>query len=155
MRIPKVAFSRAKWLLVLLFILFSIQPGGIPEQRYLPNDAYVWQRQWTPAVAASLAESSDLIRAWHVLAAEADPHRNWSFASVDWTTLKRSHRPVIFVVRIDGQLAYLDQSSIADAVASMIGQWRRSGLPIIGIEIDYDCGTARRPWRGPPYFDVS
>ncbi|MGA2411987.1 MAG: DUF3142 domain-containing protein [Candidatus Binataceae bacterium] len=134
---------RAKWLLVLLLILFSTQPGGIPKQRYLPNDAYVWQRRWTPAVAASLVESSDLIRAWHVLAAEADPRGNWSFASVDWTALKRSNRPVIFVVRIDGQLAYLDQNSIADGVASMIGQWRRSDLPIAGVEIDYDCGTAR------------
>jgi Protein of unknown function (DUF3142) len=31
-----------------------------------------------PAVADALAKSSDLIRAWHVLVAEADAHGNWS-----------------------------------------------------------------------------
>jgi Protein of unknown function (DUF3142) len=135
-------FARAKWLLLLLMPL-SISPRDIPQRRYLPNDAYVWQRRWTPAVAGALAESSDLIRAWRVLVAEADARGKWSFASVDWTALKRSHRPAIFVVRIDGQLAHLNESSMVDEIAGMISQWRRSDVPVAGLEIDYDCATAR------------
>src|SRR6266851_1133809 len=106
-------FARAKWLLLLL-IPISISPREIPKHRYFPNDAYVWQRRWTPAVADALAKSSDLIRAWRVLVAEADARGNWSFASVDWTALQRSNRPVIFVARIDGQLARLNESSMVD-----------------------------------------
>jgi len=135
-------FARAKWLLILLMPL-SIAPGRIPNHRNLPNDAYVWQRRWTPAVAGALAESSDLIRAWHVLVAEADARGKWSFALVDWTALKHSNRPVILVVRIDGQLAHLNESPMADQIASMISQWRRSDVQAAGVEIDYDCATAR------------
>ena len=135
-------FARAKWLLLLLIPL-SLPPGRIPRYRYLPSDAYVWQRRWTPAVDDALAESSDLIRAWRVLVAEADAHGNWSFASVDWTALRRTNRPVIFVVRIDGQLAHFNESSMVDEIAGMISQWRRSPPPVAGIEIDYDCATAQ------------
>jgi hypothetical protein len=134
--------ARAKWLLLLL-IPISISAREIPQHRYLPNDAYVWQRRWTPAVADALAKSSDLIRAWRVLVAEVNAHGKWSLASVDWTALKRSNRPMIFVVRIDGQLAHLNESSMVDEIAGMMSQWRRSEVPVAGIEIDYDCATAR------------
>jgi hypothetical protein len=141
-RRPRLKLTRAKWLLLLLMPL-CMSPAAIPEPRYLPNDAYVWQRRWTPTVTGALAESSDLVRAWHVLVAEADARGKWSFASVDWTALKRSNRPVIFVVRIDGRLAHLNESSMVDRIASMITEWRRSDVRAAGIEIDYDCPTAR------------
>src|SRR5262249_42772831 len=55
----------------------------------------------------------------------------------------RSGRPVILVVRIDGQLEHWDEEAALAHVGALIGQWRRTGQVIAGIEIDHDCGTAR------------
>lgn len=62
---------------------------------------------------------------------------------MDWTPLRRSNRPVIFVARIDGQLAHLNERSIVDELAGMIAGWRRSEVAVAGVEIDHDCATAR------------
>jgi Protein of unknown function (DUF3142) len=136
-------FARAKLPLLLLMTALAVLSGGSPTHRHLPSDAYIWQRRWTPAVAAALEQAAGQIRAWRVLVAEADVHGNWSLASVDWAALKRSKRPVIFVVRIDGQLARLNDSSMVDGLAGMIAGWRRSDVPVAGLEIDHDCATAR------------
>lgn len=36
----------------------------------LPDDAYIWQRKWTPEVTGAMHASADLVHGWHVLAAE-------------------------------------------------------------------------------------
>ena|ERR1700726_8222 len=92
-----MTFGRAKLPLLLLIVPLAVLSGGKAVHRHLPSDAYVWQRRWTPAVAQALEQSRSEIRAWLVLVVEADVRGKWSLASVDWTTLRRSNRPVIFV----------------------------------------------------------
>jgi hypothetical protein len=136
-------FARLRLPLLLLLVSLAVLSGGKPAHRDLPNDAYIWQRRWTPALASALEQSADQIRGWRVLVAETDARRNWSFPSVDWTVLKRSNRPIIFVLRIDGQVAQLNESALLDQITAMINQWRRSDVPVAGVEIDHDCATAR------------
>ena len=62
------------WLRVLLILLPTAGlAASSVTQGALPQDAYVWQRQWTPALASALDRSADLVRAWRVLAAQSDP----------------------------------------------------------------------------------
>jgi hypothetical protein len=138
-----MSFARAKLLLLLLILPALILPGGRLPRRALPNDAYIWQRRWTPVVIDAIEQSSDQIRAWRVLVAEADGRGNWWPAAVDWAALQRSHRRVIIVVRIDGQLAQLNESPLVDDLVRIIDRSRNTASSIAGIEIDHDCATAR------------
>jgi len=51
---------------------FALLSGADASRRALPQDAYVWQRKWTPALRVALNQSSDLVHAWRVLAAYSD-----------------------------------------------------------------------------------
>lgn len=109
----------------------------------LPNDAYVWQRKWTPAVTAALHDSRDIVRTWRVLAAEQDRGDDWALVSPDWNALAAAHAPVIAVVRIDGQLAGLTGTLPAARIVSLIERYKQHGIVLTGIEIDHDCPTSQ------------
>jgi Protein of unknown function (DUF3142) len=129
-------------LLLLLFPLTALAASG-ETHGVLPQDAYVWQRQWTPSLASAMAQSSDLVRAWRVLAAQSDAQGRLRPVAVDWTALERSERPVIPVIRIDGQLVQWDQATLLGDVEAVAARWRDAPVTVAGIEIDHDCGTAR------------
>ncbi len=118
-------------------------PGGKFSRADLPNDAYIWQRRWTPSLGRAIAEAAPLIRDWRVLLAEADRGGGWSAANVDWQALAQSRRPSVLVIRIDGQIAGLDERALLDELVARIDEARRSDPAVAGIEIDHDCATAR------------
>ena len=111
----------------------------------LANDAYVWQRQWTPALVRSLADNGASVRAWRVLAGEMDGQGQWRMFTPDWRAIKASGRPVIAVLRIEGQLQQWDEATLLADARSVLSQWRAQQLPFAGIEIDHDCATSRLP----------
>lgn len=134
---------RAQFWLLLLLVPILILPGGKSPRADLPSDAYIWQRRWTPSLTQAIAEAAPLIRDWRVLLAEADSRGKWSAAAVDWQALARSRRPSVLVIRIDGQIASLDESALLDELLTLIEEAHRSDQAIAGIEIDHDCATAR------------
>jgi len=109
----------------------------------LTHDAYVWQRQWTPALREAMSSSTDLVRSWRVLVAQADRNGAFHTFSPDRDALDRSGRPVVLVVRIDGRLASFDGHVLAGRIAALTAG--RPSTQLAGIEIDYDCPTARLP----------
>lgn len=112
----------------------------------LPNDAYIWQRKWTPEVTEAMRTSADLVRSWHVLAAEYGKTHSgyrWAHAVPDWRALAAVRQPVIAVFRIDGQIVQWDDATFIASIAATLQAWRGHGVMPAGIEIDYDCGTAR------------
>ncbi|RXZ32348.1 DUF3142 domain-containing protein [Oxalobacteraceae bacterium CAVE-383] len=117
----------------------------------LTQDAYIWQRRWTPAVPQAMQASGDLVRTWRVLAAESDDADadRWTDVAPDWTALAAAKRPAIMVMRIDGQFAEqqetaMQAATIAHALA-LVKRWQQAGVRIAGLEIDHDCATARLP----------
>lgn len=111
--------------------------------RPLEHDAYVWQRQWNGAVSSALMQSADAIHAWRVLAAQTDAHGRLQPVAVDHAALAATHRPVVLVVRIDGQLPQWDAQTLLAQTVALREAWK--DLPLAGVEIDHDCGTARLP----------
>ncbi len=109
----------------------------------LPQDAYVWQTEWTASVSEALAASAGPIRAWRVLAATMDGEAGWRAARVDAAALAATGKPVVMVVRIDGQLVRWDQDRLRRDVLALAARWRAAGIAVTAIEIDHDCGTAR------------
>jgi hypothetical protein len=134
---------RARLWLLLLLVPILVLPGGKSPRADLPSDAYIWQRRWTPSLTQAIAEAAPLIREWRVLLAEADSRGKWSAAAVDWQALARSRRPSVLVIRIDGQIASLDEGALLNELLTLILEAHRSDRAIAGIEIYHDCATAR------------
>ncbi len=109
------------------------------------HDVYVWQRAWHPALHDALTQAADLAHAWRVLAAEATPQGTLTSVAIDADALAATHRPVVLVVRIDGQLAGLDGAALVREIVALRARWQARGLAAAGIEIDHDCATARLP----------
>jgi hypothetical protein len=129
----------------LLFASFAfvLLSGASASRRFLPHDAYIWQRKWTPALRVALKQSSDLVRGWRVLAAYSDDGGHLQAVAVDWEALKSTGRPVIAVVRINGQLAHYNDDRMLGDLDGLLSRWRQMGAQIAGLEIDHDCGVAR------------
>lgn len=109
----------------------------------LENDAYIWQRQWTPELVEAMRQSVADVRDWRVLAAQTDGQGRLRSFPADRVALATSGRPVILVVRIDGQLAQWDEDALLAQILALHQSWQ--GSSVAGIEIDHDCGTARLP----------
>jgi hypothetical protein len=109
----------------------------------LPHDAYVWQRRWTPAVSAAIAAASPNIRQWRVLAAEVSAAGTLVEVPPPAEPLQSSRQRVVMVVRIDGQIQQWNEESIAIRALQLVHLWRRSGTPVLGLEIDHDAATSR------------
>jgi hypothetical protein len=134
----------ARWIVLLTSLaLFS----GCEEQDAPPLDQqlYVWQRQWTPDHDVALRDSRADFSTLRVLALQAFPQAGWSRARIDPALLKRDGRPLIAVIRLDGQLKSLDQDEVTTQIQQVISDWQALGLSLSGVEIDHDAGNARLP----------
>src|ERR1700722_85111 len=129
----------------LLFATFAFVflSGASASRRALPQDAYIWQRKWAPALRLALKQSAALVHAWRVLAAYSDEGGRLEPVAVDWRALKSTERPVIAVVRINGQLAQYNEDQLLRDLDSLLSEWRQIQPPIAGLELDHDCGDAR------------
>lgn len=133
-----------RWLAPLLFILLFT--GCLPDEpRPLDHQVYIWQRQWRPAHADALAASRADFSTLRVLALQAHPKAGWARAYPDLELLRRDGRPLVAVVRLDGQLPQLDTRIIPEQIARLLRDWRAAGIAVQGLEIDHDCATARLP----------
>ena len=129
-----------------LLFLFTLLAACTPEEpRAFDHQAYIWQRQWRPAHADALAASREDFSTLRVLALQAHPQAGWARAYPDLELLRRDGRPLIAVVRLDGQLPQLDTSAITQQITLLLRDWRAAGVNLQGLEIDHDCATARLP----------
>ncbi|CAI1169129.1 DUF3142 domain-containing protein [Serratia grimesii] len=138
--------------LITLFVLamaltswFAGRHQALRLSQTWDNQIYVWQRVWTPQHTAALAQSRDLFPVLRVLGLQAHPREGWREIPVNLPLLKQDGRPLWLVMRLDGQLAQLDESVIRQRLLETVQQWQRAGLHVTGIEIDHDAATARLP----------
>ncbi|NSX07999.1 DUF3142 domain-containing protein [Pseudomonas lini] len=131
----------------LIVLLAAVLLNGCerPDAPPLDQQFYVWQRQWTPAHEAALRDSRADFSTLRVLALQAFPQAGWSRARIDPALLKRDGRPLIVVIRLDGQLKRLDQDEVTAQIQQVLSDWQGQGLILSGVEIDHDAGNARLP----------
>ncbi|PYY67647.1 hypothetical protein CRX42_25960, partial [Pseudomonas jessenii] len=137
-----VFFIRSIVLLMALALTAGCEKQEAPP---LDQQLYVWQRQWTPAHDAALSDSRADFSTLRVLALQAFPNAGWNRARIDLALLTRDGRPVIAVVRLDGQLKSLDQEEVTAQIRQVISDWQKQGVNLAGVEIDHDAGNARLP----------
>lgn len=121
--------------------------GGCQRRPAPTHEAYIWQRVWRPALGEALLQSADLSQRWRVLAGQVGPDGRLQTVAVDAAMLKAAPRPLMMVLRFDGQFPVLDDPSLAPKIigqiSALLQRWQAQGLEPTGIEIDHDCGTAK------------
>lgn len=132
-----------RWLLA--FVVLMLSGCDQPPRPALDQQLYIWQRQWTPAHEAALRQSREDFSSLRVLALQAFPGSGWSRARIDPALLKADGRPLIAVIRLDGQLTSLDQDEVNAKILQVLSDWQSLGLAPVGVEIDHDAGNARLP----------
>jgi hypothetical protein len=105
-------------------------PEPTPTTR-LAQTAYVWQRNWTPAVRDAVAHPPAGIEGLRVLVG----------ANIDDAALVAAHIPITLVLRIEG--SRLIEGFTLDEVVGTADSLRGHGVDVVGIEVDHDCATAR------------
>ncbi len=123
--------------------LLLVPTGCLRPPAPLDHGAYIWQRSWRPALLAAMRDTADLVQHWRVLAAETDAGDTLVPMAVNWQALRESGRPVVMVVRIEGQLPALDEAALLTGISALRRQWATAGVAPAGLEIDHDCATAR------------
>jgi hypothetical protein len=129
--------------IVGLFLGIVIAGCEQHDARPLDQQLYIWQRQWTPAHEVALRDSRQDFSTLRVLALQAFPNAGWSRARIDAPLLIADGRPLIAVIRLDGQLKALDQDQLTTQILQVLADWQAQGLVLSGVEIDHDAGNAR------------
>ena len=122
----------------LIALLAAMSADAAPT-----HEAYVWQRQWTPALRAALAGSRDDFAGVRVLVAQAGRSAGWSRTAADPDAFAGDRRRLTAVVRYDGAGAPPDVATLRVLLDEVLPRWRRQGAAFAAVEIDYDCGSAR------------
>jgi hypothetical protein len=122
--------------------------GAAPEGK---PEVYVWQRQWTAAVNASLEAVVGVVGAVQVLAAEVS-WRNGRVevfrAQPDYAALKKMRVRVGLVIRIGpfGGAFSRDDAVAARLMAVLVERLqaaRAAGVEPVEVQIDFDCAETK------------
>jgi hypothetical protein len=131
---------RAGWIPFPLLLL-ALCVAGCGSARPLPQEMYVWQLAWTPAVRSALERTSPAMARVHVLALEIDPVGESREPALDVEALRQLVQPPVPVVRIDGRAR--DLVLAQPGIRALLQRWRNLQLPVQAIEIDFDCATGQ------------
>ncbi|MEI8108018.1 MAG: DUF3142 domain-containing protein [Verrucomicrobiota bacterium] len=151
--------------LALLSLLASCGDSG-RSTTPLRQWAYVWQREWTPAVSASIRQAASKLDGFVVLGAEIawkDGTARVLRPPVDWAVLRETGKPIGIAMRID---PFTESSALRDTrtrlfsatAKSLVEDARQNGVSCAEFQVDYDCPKKRlaeyRAWLAPVHEAV-
>ena len=113
----------------------------------LPQRGYVWQREWTNAVADSVAGADRHLDGTVLLGAEIvwnGKTPNAIKASIDWEKLKEAKKPLAIALRVSpfsGPFATDNATiqEIARVAKSLLEDAKAHGVSLEEFQIDFDC----------------
>jgi len=134
--------------IAMLLCLTGLAPAGCNHtssttSATLPQRGYLWQRDWTPAVLASLTEANKRMDGVIVLGAEIiwnGSKSNVVSSSINWQSLKERRMPSV-ALRVASH-PKPDGTSIPvilSAAKSLCDQASAHGLRLTEFQLDYDC----------------
>jgi hypothetical protein len=137
--------------LALATLLLPFRRGAAQPARPMSQQAYVWQRAWTPAVREAVEASGKDVAGYTVLAAEVSfgsGHLEVARVSPDWAALERSEQPVGVALRIGpyhGHFAPTDITAkrLVELSTLLLTEARRSGVQPSELQIDFDCAESK------------
>jgi uncharacterized protein DUF3142 len=142
--------TRATVLLVPVLLLAACQEPPPRTAGPLRQEAYVWQRSWTPAVQESVQQAEDFA-GLVVLAAEVDfrgPEPRVIRVPLDGATLRALGRPIGAAVRATAFSGRFEDSPeivrlLQGMVRGVAAEARAQGISLTEIQMDYDCPESK------------
>lgn len=137
-----------------------LQPMPVPMTRGpLPQQAYLWQRQWTENVRAAAEQAGSgqtPLEGLCIAYAEIFPPANNAAAppavqrpsGLDWALLARCHRPVGFAVRVrefPGEVSATREPflTLCHVIGELCLDADAARVKPAEIQVDFDCPTSR------------
>jgi hypothetical protein len=117
----------------------------------LPQRGYLWQRDWTPAVAAGFSEADARLDGVIVLGAQINwrsGHADVRWPNVAWERLARATKPCALGIRISpypGPFATDDAATraVADTTRSLLQRAKAGGVTPGELQLDFDCADQK------------
>jgi hypothetical protein len=124
-----------------------------PDQRAagaLVQEAYVWQRSWTPAVQEAVGSADPALAGLVVLAAETGWEQGRPRTievAADYAALKARGLPVGLAVRVGTYAGPFDAQApatrlVVELAARQLARARTAGLAPSELQIDFDCAES-------------
>lgn len=107
------------------------------------DEAYIWQRQWTPELSQAVVDQQSLFSQYRVLGAQHIAGTQWAEPKIDLNALKLAALPVVLVVRLPGAAPVLTAEQLASKIAEIRVRWLSAGVATARVEIDFDCAEAQ------------
>lgn len=137
--------------LFLLVLAASLGGCSPPQSSALSQRVYIWQRSWTPEVSAAVKQAAPHVSGFVVLAAQLDREKGGfrsNFSDIDWETLRGTGLPISLCIRVSpypgpfrrGDAAF---RQITAAVRTSIDRAEKSGVCIMEVQLDFDCGEKK------------
>lgn len=108
----------------------------------LPQRAYVWQREWTPAIATAVREAAPSLSGFVVLGADIawkDGKARVLRPTVDWEALREGGTPVGIAMRIDPSAAVASDTTLfADTARALVAEVKSRGVACAEFQVDFD-----------------
>lgn len=151
---PEQAAWLGAWLVFLACSTLAVALPACkktPVQSPLPQRAYVWQREWTPAVVSALRHHSPHLTGHVIFGAEitwTDGQPRAVRAAIDWAAVRALPTPVSIAMRIsdfggpfeeDGQVV----KKLAATASSLLEKAHAEQVRCAEFQIDFDCAQKK------------
>lgn len=110
---------------------------------------YVWQREWTPEVHQAIQDAAPSVHFFMILSGELEKQEGgprYSNFNNDWQVLASTGRDVWLVFRACTECLLVDpeeDQQFITRISDKLHQAEESGGQVAGVQVDYDCPTAR------------
>jgi len=113
----------------------------------LSQRGYLWQREWTPAVADAFCHANRKMDGVVVLGAEVHWRNGVAHivpSSIPWEVVACENKPIAIAVRVapfPGPFAADDASvrAVAGTVRALLAEARSRGVAVAEFQLDFDC----------------
>ncbi len=147
-------YATALLLFAAIVAVFWWRAPTPPPPRPVVSAYYVWQMQWNDDVREAVRAADPSASAFMALAGEVNVSAGelrLQRGYPDWESLAEIHAPVTLVLRANAALGDLLQSDardkavafVTDALKSAIAEANAKGTTIRGVQLDYDCPSAK------------
>lgn len=117
----------------------------------LTQSGYLWQRDWTPAVADAFAEAQSHFDAITILGGEIvweNAKPRFVRSSIRWDVVAQATKPITIAVRVapfGGPFQRDDANAqfIAATAGTLIDEARMQEAKLAGLQLDFDCAQKK------------
>lgn len=115
------------------------------------QEAYIWQRDWTPSVTSSFLQQGKKFSGIAILAAEISWNKNVPSifrANPDYQAMRYAGKPVAITLRIGKTPGLFSKmrdntSKIISLSQSLVSDFTHNGIKISEFQIDFDCAESK------------